>query len=116
MLESYLSQETIPIPNLQEEANNLVNTVIKQGPKEGSTSTSTSASEGENAAPVPSRSPARPKNPRHYETEIHLSPEEMAKLPPKMDAKVQVAMSNMRRQLPGRPKALDERGDEKPTR
>jgi signal transduction histidine kinase/DNA-binding response OmpR family regulator len=115
MLESYLSQETIPIPNLQEEANNLVNTVIKQGPKEGSTSTSTSASEGENAAPVPSRSPARPKNPRHYETEIHLSPEEMAKLPPKMDAKVQVAMSNMRRQLPGRPKAIDERGDDKPT-
>jgi hypothetical protein len=39
----------------------------------------------------------------------------MAKLPPKMDAKVQVAMSNMRRQLPGRPKALDEHGDEKPT-
>jgi len=115
MLESYLSQETIPIPNLQEEANNLVNTVIKQGPKEGSTSTSTSTSEGENSAPMPSRSPARPKNPRHYETEIHLSPEEMAKLPPKMDAKVQVAMSNMRRQLPGRPKAIDERGDDKPT-
>jgi CheY-like chemotaxis protein len=117
MLESYLNQETIPIPNLQEEANNLVNTVIKQGPK-NSTSTSANRSEGENAAPAPappSRSPARPKNPRHYETEIHLSPEEMAKLPPKMDAKVQVAMSNMRRQLPGRPKALDERGNEKPT-
>jgi signal transduction histidine kinase/predicted ATPase/DNA-binding response OmpR family regulator len=120
MLESYLNQETIPIPNLQEEANNLVKTVIKQGPKDstsGSTNTSASTSEGENAAPAPppSRSPARPKNPRHYETEIHLSPEEMAKLPPKMDAKVQVAMSNMRRQLPGRPKALGERGDGKPT-
>jgi len=114
MLESYLNQETIPIPNLQEEANNLVNTVIKQRPEDSSTSASNS--ESENIAPPvsASRSPARPKNARHYQTEIHLTPEEMAKLPPKMDGKVQVAMSNMRRQLPSRPKALDDRGDDKP--
>lgn len=113
MLESYLNQETAPIPNLQEQANNLVNTVIKQPPGD-SYSTSASTSDGENKAPLP-RSPARPKNPRHQETEIHLTPEEMAKLPQKMDAKVQLAMSNMRRQLPGRPKEFDDRGDDKPT-
>jgi DNA-binding response OmpR family regulator len=110
MLESYLNQETIPIPNLQEEANNLVNTVIKQRPDESSTSASTS--EGKNAAPL-SRSPVRPKNARHYQTEIHLTPEEMSNLPPKMDAKVQVAMTNMRRQLPNLPKALDDPDDDK---
>jgi DNA-binding response OmpR family regulator len=116
MLESYLNQETIPIPNLQEEANNLVNTVInKRTEDSSSSSTSASTSDGENAAPVNvSRSPARPKNARHHQTEIHLTPEEMANLPPKMDAKVQVAMSNMRRQLPDLPKALDDRGDDKP--
>lgn len=111
MLESYLDQDPKPIPNLQEEANNLVNTVMKQPPG-NSNNTSTSTSDGENTAP-PVRSPARPKNPRHQETEIHLTPEEMAKLPPQMDAKVQLAMSNMRRQLPSRPKAMDERDDEK---
>jgi signal transduction histidine kinase/predicted ATPase/CheY-like chemotaxis protein len=116
MLESYLNQETIPIPNLQEEANNLVNTVInKRTEDSSSSSTSASTSDGENAAPVNvSRSPARPKNARHHQTEIHLTPEEMANLPPKMDAKVQVAMSNMRRQLPDLPKALDDRCDDKP--
>ncbi|KAM0719012.1 hypothetical protein Q7P37_004917 [Cladosporium fusiforme] len=108
MLEGYLRQEPTTIPNLQEEANNLVNTVVTQHP--------------ENQAPMPrspgrssERSPARPKIARHYETEIHLTPEEMAKLPPKMDPKTQVAMSNMRRQLPGRPKTLDDPGDDKPS-
>jgi signal transduction histidine kinase/predicted ATPase/DNA-binding response OmpR family regulator len=111
MLESYLNQETIPIPNLQQEADNLVNTVIQQRLEDSGTNSSTS--EGENAPP-PSRSPSRPKNARHYQTEIHLTPEEMVNLPPKMDAKVQAAMSNMRRHLPSRPKALEESGDDKP--
>lgn len=114
MLESYLNTPTIPIPNLQEEANNLVNTVIKQRPEDTSVSNSASTKASENAAPL-SRSPERPKNARHNQTEIHLSAEEMARLPPKMDAKVQVAMSNMRKQLPDRAKTLEKPGNEKPT-
>jgi len=126
MLESYLHQPARPIPNLQDEANNLVNAVIAQRPS-GDSSASASESEkekekgkakanvnanvdlneDENSPPSPSaknassRSPVRPKNPRHQETEIHLAPEEMAKPPPpKLDPKIQAAMSNMRKQLP----------------
>lgn len=136
MLESYLHQPARPIPNLQEEANNLVNTVITQkspadkNSNNSGSSASTSESEKEknskrarqakeNSAPSPSapadpsRSPVRPKNPRHQKTEIHLAPEEMAKqpppTPPKMDPKVQAAMSNMRKQLPKLPKPGDDK-------
>jgi CheY-like chemotaxis protein len=127
MLESYLHQPARPIPNLQEEANNLVNTVITQrSPADSSASASESEKEKEkkkerekenakeNSIPPPSaqnpaRSPVRPKNPRHQKTEIHLAPEEMTKPPPKMDPKVQAAMSNMRKQLP----KLNKPGDDK---
>ena len=61
------------------------------------------------SAQNPARSPVRPKNPRHQKTEIHLAPEEMTKPPPKMDPKVQAAMSNMRKQLP----KLNKPGDDK---
>jgi CheY-like chemotaxis protein len=114
MLESYLHQPARPIPNLQEEANNLVNTVITQrSPADSSASASENEKEREkgkekvkeNSIPQPSTqnpqaSPVRPKNLRHQKTEIHLAPEERAKPPPKMDPKVQAAMSNMRKQLP----------------
>ncbi|KAM0699738.1 hypothetical protein Q7P36_000741 [Cladosporium allicinum] len=127
MLESYLHQPARPIPNLQEEANNLVNTVMTQ-PSPADSSASASESEKEKkkgkekatekakedsipppSAQNPARSPVRPKNPRHQKTEIHLAPEEMTKPPPKMDPKVQAAMSNMRKQLP----KLNKPGDDK---
>jgi hypothetical protein len=122
MLESYLHQPARPIPNLQEEANNLVNTVITQrSPADSSASASESEKEKgkekakENSLPPPSApqnpqgSPVRPKNLRHQKTEIHLAPEERAKPPPKMDPTVQAAMSNMRKQLP----KLNKPGDDK---
>lgn len=119
MLEGYLNQEPSTIPNLQQEANNLVNTVVTQLPEDESTTNNSNSNDnnGENKAPnpqplsqSPAQSPARPKNPRHQETEIHLTPQEMANLAPQMDGKVQVAMSNMRRQLSHRSKAADEAG------
>ena len=129
MLESYLHQPARPIPNLQEEANNLVSTVMTQ-PSSADSSASASESEKEketdkgkdkgketakeNFVPLPSvqdppGSPVRPKNPRHQKTEIHLAPEERVNPPPKMDPKVQAAMSNMRKQLP----KLNKPGDDK---
>jgi len=64
MLESYLHQESRRIPNLQAEADNLVSSVFSEG-DEPTTQTTL---------------PKRPKGPQKT-TEIHLTPEEMAKKP-----------------------------------
>jgi signal transduction histidine kinase/CheY-like chemotaxis protein len=72
MLESYLNQPEKEIPNLQEEANNLVSSTLKQEQSNG---------HAENLAPHLTEHakypPERPKSAQHYETEIHLKPEEM---------------------------------------
>ncbi|KAL1582770.1 hypothetical protein WHR41_08368 [Cladosporium halotolerans] len=112
MLEGYLNQEESVIPNLQEEANTLVNNVVTQ--QQPGAESSASASEGENKSPLP-KTPENPKKSNGERKAIQLTPDEMAKLPPKMNAEMRVAMSNMRRQLPDRPKEYDERGgDEEP--
>ena len=74
MLESYLNQPSKAIPNLQEEANNLVNTTLTQ---EQSNGTQENSSPGKKLA-APEQRPAleRPKS-AHRDTEIHLKPEEM---------------------------------------
>lgn len=64
MLESYLNQQPAAIPDLQQEANKLVNTVVSEVDQE------------ENVEPSTTRSPERPKS-RRGDTEIHLKPEEM---------------------------------------
>lgn len=71
MLESYLNQPTKKIPNLQEEANNLVNTVVSQADEE--------EEEMEGSRPAQQRSPDRPKNTRRDVTEVHLNPEQRLK-------------------------------------
>lgn len=71
MLESYLHQATSSMPNLQQEANKLVDNVISQETRE----------QNENGVPV-APSPERPKSVRNKTTEIHLSAEEMAKKAP----------------------------------
>lgn len=73
MLESYLNQPEKQMPNLQEEANNLVNSTLSQE--------HTNGHQQENDAPrltaEAKHSPERPKSAQHYETEIRLKPEEM---------------------------------------
>lgn len=81
MLESYLHQPTKAIPNLQQEANELVNNVVSE--EEFSTN---GVAKGENLAPQTTH-PERPKSSQRN-TEIHLTPEEMAKKP---QAQVQMA-------------------------
>lgn len=109
MLEGYLNQEASPIPNLQQEANDLVNTVVTQHPNGEVASQQEGGSE--NKAPGTGPSPKKSPNAKAGQKDIRLSAEEMANLPPRLDAKTQVAMSNMRRQLPDRPKAADGSGD-----
>ncbi|TKA71926.1 hypothetical protein B0A55_07921, partial [Friedmanniomyces simplex] len=65
MLESYLNQPAKAIPNLQEEANKLVSTVVQQ------------VEENTLPRPPPVMMPERPKS-RQDVTEIRLKPEEMA--------------------------------------
>ena len=83
MLESYLHQPARAIPNLQEEANNLVNTVVSEEDEK----------EEENRIPRIQLQfpPERPKSGQHRGTEIHLTPEEMAKKPQ--------AQANMQQQM-----------------
>ncbi|KAK3695943.1 Chk1 protein kinase [Vermiconidia calcicola] len=73
MLESYLNQPERPMPNLQEEANNLVNSTLSQ-----------EQTNGEDGDRKPThltsdsqQSPHRPKSRQQYETEYRLKPEEM---------------------------------------
>nr|POE47989.1 hybrid signal transduction histidine kinase k [Quercus suber] len=65
MLESYLDQPSVPIPNLQQETDKLVDNVVS-----AIEHSSSNGSENE----LPSE---RPKSMRHDETVIHLKPEEM---------------------------------------
>lgn len=75
MLESYLSQEERRIDNLQEEANRLVEGVVRevtQGNGEAEQNGEVTKENGE-------RLNVRPKSERSTTTEIHLTPEEMAR-------------------------------------
>ncbi|EME42709.1 hypothetical protein DOTSEDRAFT_81496 [Dothistroma septosporum NZE10] len=81
MLESYLHQPARAMPNLQEEANHLVNTVVSEEDKR----------EENNIPHIQLTSPERPKSALHRDTEIHLTPEEMAKKPQ--------AQANMQQQM-----------------
>ncbi|KAK3069716.1 Chk1 protein kinase [Teratosphaeriaceae sp. CCFEE 6253] len=69
MLESYLNQPAKAIPNLQQEANRLVHTVVQEV-----------AGQGENALPRPApvALPERPRS-RQDVTEVLLTPEEMVR-------------------------------------
>ena len=71
MLESYLNQPTKSMPNLQEEANTLVNNTLSQEQLDEQENTAPT-----HLSPKASRSPERPKTPQ-YKTEFHLKPEEM---------------------------------------
>lgn len=98
MLESYLHQPARAMPNLQEEANNLVNTVVsEEDDKE------------ENHIPrIHIQSPPdRPKSAQHRDTEIHLTPEEMARKPQ--------AQANMQQQMQAAQQQIREL-QEKPSR
>jgi CheY-like chemotaxis protein len=71
MLESYLNQPSKAIPNLQQEANNLVNTTLTQEQSDGQKNSSPAK-----LAPEQRPTLERPKS-AHRDTEIHLKPEEM---------------------------------------
>lgn len=92
MLESYLDQPVRAIPNLQEEANSLVDKVVSQeadrragGGRPAAEGHGAGGGTNENDRPaqiVDGQTHAvvvRPKTSRKQTTEIHLSPEEMAK-------------------------------------
>lgn len=83
MLESYLHQPSKPIPNLQAEADSLVNTVV---------------SEGEDGIKTTKTVPKRPKSAQHTKTEIHLTPDELAKKP-QAQAKMRAQMKAVEQQL-----------------
>lgn len=74
MLESYLHQTAKPIPDLQQEANKLVDTVVSEVVAEGGKGVAAEADEGDTAS-----LPHRPTSEKRVPTEIHLTPEEMAK-------------------------------------
>jgi len=114
MLESYLNQPARSMPNLQQEANHLVNTVVSAeargaGQRDG-------ASE-ENVAPQPQQaplpasshsvaaqeSPERPRSARRDVTEIHLKPEEMVQKTRDLPMAAQ-----LRAQLPSREPPLQQ--------
>lgn len=80
MLESYLHQPSKSMPNLQAEADSLVNTVV---------------SEEEDA--VAKKAPRRPKS-AHTNTEIHLTSDELAKKP-QAQAKMRAQMKAVEQQL-----------------
>ena len=71
MLESYLNQPTKAMPNLQEEANNLVTRTLSQEHVD-----TLENSRPNHLAANGTRPPERPKTPQ-YQTEFHLRPEEM---------------------------------------
>jgi len=74
MLESYLNQPARLIPNLQQEADKLVNTVVSEIDQEKTTEPQTP----QNSAALASKSsPERPKGSRNESTAIHLKAEEM---------------------------------------
>ena len=108
MLESYLNQPTIASPNLQRDANELVNRVLSRAAND----TPDTDSETENRLPPKSaRSPERPKNARHNTTEIRLTAEEMAARTQTQstspeDVQMLSSMQKMREQMPSRPKAI----------
>lgn len=76
MLESYLHQPARAIPNLQLEANKLVDTVVAEVEAE---TTEEEEEDGGTDAATTSTLPQRPKSERHTTTEIRLTPEEMAR-------------------------------------
>ncbi|QIW99799.1 hypothetical protein AMS68_005317 [Peltaster fructicola] len=83
MLESYLNQASKAIPNLQHEADKLVKHVVDEQPdhdSEAENSAKHSKTKGRplSMVEIAQRAPERPKSARHYTTEIHLKPEEMA--------------------------------------
>ncbi|KXT13953.1 hypothetical protein AC579_4202 [Pseudocercospora musae] len=95
MLESYLHQPAKAMPNLQQEANQLVNNVVTQ---------EESGSHENSLAPKISP-PERPKSAQRN-TEIHLTPEEMAKKPQaqaQMAAQLQ-AVEQQIKELQNRPR------------
>lgn len=77
MLESYLNQPERQIPNLQEEANHLVNSTLSHEEQ------TNGHRQQENVTPhltaEAKHPPPRPSSAQHYETEIRLKPEEMVK-------------------------------------
>ena len=76
MLESYLNQPAKPIPNLQQETDQLVHRTLSQESVNGDSSAKIN---GENLSPDTHHNspPQRPKSSQQYQTEIHLKPEEM---------------------------------------
>lgn len=87
MLESYLHQPARAIPNLQQEANNLVSTVVSEVDDQNG--------HAENLPP-----PAVPERPKSAQrtTEIHLSPDEMAKKP-QAQVNMQAQMEAVQKQI-----------------
>jgi CheY-like chemotaxis protein len=73
MLESYLNQPAKEFPNLQQEADNIVNSTLSKDRAEGQAN-------GDTSHLTTNRTVQRSKRPTtpQYETEIHLKPEEMA--------------------------------------
>ena len=72
MLESYLNQPTKTMPNLQEQANNLVNNTLSKEHADGQAETVDPSHLKASSDTLAER----PKTP-HYQTEFHLKPEEM---------------------------------------
>lgn len=73
MLESYLHQPARAIPDLQQAANKLVDTVVSEV-ADGSGEEDATKENGEATTSLP----RRPRSERRVPTEIHLTPEEMA--------------------------------------
>lgn len=76
MLESYLNQPTRIIPNLQQEADKLVNTVVSEIDQEENNGKQVQYNNS--VALASQSSPERPKSARGEGTAIQLKPEEMA--------------------------------------
>ena len=72
MLESYLNQPERAMPNLQEEANDLVSTTLSQEHNDAEENSRPSHLTADGMKP-----PERPKSAQKYDTEIRLKPEEM---------------------------------------
>jgi len=95
MLESYLHQPARTIPDLQQQANDLVNTLVTQQEKDDvDDDEDERITKEENARPRP---PERPKSAQRN-TEIRLSPEEMAKKP-QAQAQMQAQMKVVEKEL-----------------
>lgn len=91
MLESYLHQPARAIPNLQQAANELVNTVVSEVDNHN-------AHEENLPPPAMQQSPERSKSARHDATDIHLSSDEMAKKP-QAQVNMQAEMQAVQQQI-----------------